>query len=133
MNIKQTLPIALSLCLFIGCKKTEDKADFKGTYKGKFIEVVDKTVISVDSEVNFTGQNYVATNGTGTFKIEDTSKVKFSMANIESMDYVANEVLHGEYSYVIKGDSLILNKIMLYPETANTIPYANQYRLKRVK
>lgn len=136
MNLKQALPVALGLFLFIGCQKTKDEVNFKGTYKGKFIEGAANIAASTDLEMKFNGSNYVATNGTGKFKIEDSSKVKFSMANIASMDYVANKVLHGEYNYVIKGDSLILNKIFPpidHPELTSMMSYRNQYRLKRIK
>jgi len=44
------------------------------------------------------------------------------------MDYIANKVLHGEYNYVIKGDSLILDKIFPpidHPELTSMMSYRN--------
>jgi len=79
--MKHALPIALGLCLFIGCKKNKDEVNFKGSYKGKFIEGAANITASTDLEIKFNGSNYVATNDTGKFKIDDSSKVKFSITN----------------------------------------------------
>jgi hypothetical protein len=137
MAIKQILPFALSLCLFMSCKKNNDKVVFNDTYTGKFIEGPVNQLVSVNTEVKFSGDRYAATNGTGIFTVENSSKIKFSMDYVSSMDYVGNKVLHGDYSYVIKGDSLILDKIFPSTEHHNTltstISYKNQYRLKRMK
>lgn len=137
MSIKLILPIALCLCLCMSCKKSNDKVVFNGTYTGKFIEGPVNQLVSVNTEVKFSGDGYAATNGTGIFTVENSSKIKFSMAYIASMDYVGNKVLNGDYSYMIKGDSLILDKI--FPSTehhytlTSTMSYKNQYRLKRMK
>ncbi len=48
------------------------------------------------------------------------------MAYIATMDYIGNKVLNGDYKFVIKGDSLILDRI------TSEINYKNQYRLKRM-
>nr|WP_068891302.1 hypothetical protein [Pedobacter panaciterrae] len=136
MTIKPILLIALSLCLFISCNTSNDKAGFSGTFKGQFIDGPVNQLVSISAEIKFNGDNYEATNGTGKFTVEDSSKVKFSMTNIESMDYIANKVLNGEYNYVIKGDSLILTKIfppVEHVESSLLIGYKNQYRLKRMK
>ncbi|ETZ20368.1 hypothetical protein N824_05140 [Pedobacter sp. V48] len=121
----------------MSCKKSDDKIVFSGTYTGKFIEGPVNQLVSVNTEVKFSGDGYAATNGTGIFTVENSSKIKFSMDYVASMDYVGNKVLQGDYSYVTKGDSLILDKI--FPSTehhytlTSTISYKNQYRLKRMK
>jgi len=126
MTIKQILPIALSLCLFMSCKKNNEKVVFNGTYKGKFIEGPTNELLSVDAEIKFDGTDYIATNGTGIFAVEN-SQIKFSMAYLATRYYIGNKVLNGDYKFVIKGDSLILDRI------TSEINYKNQYRLKRMK
>lgn len=134
--MNQILPIALCLVLLAGCKKDKPNNDFSGTYKGQFTDGPLNQLVSMNSEIKFDGKKYAANNGSGDFKIEDASIIKFHMANIESMDYVENKVLHGNYNYEIKGDSLILTKIfppVEHPESSLLIGYKNQYRLKRTK
>lgn len=126
MTSKQILPIALSLCLFMSCKKSNDKVVFNGTYTGRFIEGPVNQLVSVHTEIKFTNGDYIATNGTGIFTVEH-SRIKFSMAYMTFANYDGNKVLNGDYKYVIKGDSLILDRV------TTEINYKNQYRLKRMK
>lgn len=126
MTSKQIIPIALSLCLFISCKKSDEKIVLDGTYKGTFIAGPINKLVSVNTEIKFSGSEYFTTNGTGIFTVKH-SKINFSMAYTASMNNVTTSVLNGDYKFAIKGDSLILDGI-----TSET-NYKNQYRLKRMK
>ncbi len=69
--------------------------------------------------------------GNGAFVVNDSKTVVFKDKNAWTADFDWNLILNGDYSYQVKGDSLILIKNLNADPAANTIYNYYQYRLKR--
>jgi len=66
--------------------------------------------------------------GSGSYQIGSNNQAVFQDENPWTADFNWNLLLSGNYTYQIKGDSLILTKIF---EPSGSL--ASQYRLKKIK
>ncbi|WP_432713915.1 hypothetical protein [Pedobacter sp.] len=108
--MKKLLLLTLSIGLLWSCKSTENQAKFTGTFKGKFITGTPGATTATESQLTFNQSNYTSTKGSGTFKVLDKKVINFADENMWTANFDWNTILKGDYTYEVKGDSLILNK-----------------------
>ena len=136
---KHLAALAILTVLFFGCKKSADKnLPLQGTYTGELIvrPSTYQLIPNSPTEISFNSGNFIVkagdkpTRGSGNFKLENNLLV-FSDADIYTADFDWNRILNGNYSYQIKGDSLILKKtISLCKDPAqNCLTTIYQYNL----
>ncbi|MEJ5963545.1 hypothetical protein [Pedobacter immunditicola] len=121
--MKTMLILMMSICTILGCKENNASMTIDGTYVGKFIYGTPGSMISADSQVTFSGNNYNSTLGSGTYEVMNNNTVRFKDVNIWTANFDWNTILNRDYIYELKGDSLIMTK----PSNA-AVMY--QYRLK---
>ncbi len=124
----------LLLAGLAGCKKNNTKPVFNGTYSGKFTHGMEKNRATTDSEINFSGNSYTSTLGSGTFTVQKNNVISFEDKNFYTTEFDWNMILKQDYTYQIKGDSLILTK--KFPQVAKpgevkVTDWLYQYRLKK--
>jgi len=134
--MNKTILTLLLLVTLAGCKKNDPKPTFNGTYSGKFTFGTDKkNSTTKDAEVNFSNNNYSSTLGSGTFTVQKNKVISFTDKNYYTADFDWNMILNYNYTYEIKGDSLILTKKfdpVTDPERTLMANMFYQYRLKKV-
>ena len=127
------LLIALALS---GCQKDEKLPFLDGTYSGTFRTLVDKKEQVSDFEVVLDARRFVTNKGgagLGPFEVGTRNNVKFVDELFYTANFDWNTILTGDYNYQIKGDSLILDKIITLPTSGTTAGIYYQYRLKKIK
>lgn len=124
----------LLLAVLAGCKKDNTKPVFNGTYSGKFTHGMDKNRTTTDAEINFNGNSYTSSLGAGTFTVQKNNVISFDDKNFYTTEFDWNMILKHDYTYQIKGDSLILTKKFRpvpNAERAQMVDLFYQYRLKK--
>jgi len=124
--MRAMLILMTTLCTFLGCKENNASMTLNGTYAGKFTYGISGSMISTDSKVTLSGNNYNSTLGSGTYEVLNNHTVQFQDVNFWTADFDWNTILNRDYSYDLKGDSLILTK-----QVDAAIIY--EYRLKLQK
>ena len=119
------------MMVLTACEKEGAVAPIDGTYAGTFSIVVnDKEQIS-DFEVVLNAKRFRTTKGVGgqgPFEVLSNNKIKFTDENFYTANFNWAILLSGTYTYEIKGDRLILNKILENPVKGNYY----QYKLKKI-
>ena len=129
--MKKLIYLSLLILVLSACKKDGD-ISMAGTYTGTFRSYYQAQFYITDSKIKFTGNSYKVQKGTfgeGTFSRNENNIVAFKneMAYTQQPTYILN----GNYTYEVKGDSIILTEIKDYPEVALYLQSYKQYRLKR--
>jgi len=125
--MRTILILMMTICIPIGCKENNASITVNGTYAGKFTYVTPGgTRVSADSQVVFSENNYNSSLGSGTYEILNSNMIQFKDVNFWTADFDWNTILNRDYTYEIKGDSLIMTK-----QANAAIIY--QYRLKLQK
>jgi len=122
----------LSLC-FLSCKKDNSTQQLSGDYSGTFRTLAQgKLMLTQAFDVSLTEDRFKVTKGfkmgSGSYQIGSNNQAVFQDENPWTADFNWNLLLSGNYTYQIKGDSLILTKIF---EPSGSL--ASQYRLKKIK
>ena len=91
-----------------------------------------------DFDVSLTGDQFNVTKGSkigsGSYHTGSNNQVMFQDEIPRSGEYSWNLILSGNYTYLIKGDSLILTKNLKPGGPLELIEYNYyQYRLKKIK
>ncbi|MGF1923508.1 MAG: hypothetical protein ACQUHE_04970 [Bacteroidia bacterium] len=124
----------LSLGL-MACEKEENTAIIDGTYSGTFRTLINKKEQSTEFEVTLKDRRFVTNKGgagLGPFELGERNKVKFADELFYTANFDWNTILTGEYRYQIKGDSLILEKVIALPTSGSDAATYYQYRLKKI-
>lgn len=130
--------IYLSLLAFAlsGCEKEEEAIPLDGTYSGTFRTLVNNKEQISDFEVTLDDRRFITNKGgagLGPFEVGTRSNVKFVDELFYTANFDWNTILTGDYNYQIKGDSLILDKVVALPTSGTNPAIYYQYRLKKIK
>ena len=134
--MKKLIYLSLLAFTLTACEKEENLPLLDGTYSGTFRTLVDKKEQVSDFEVVLDARRFVTNKGgagRGPFEVGTRNNVKFVDELFYTANFDWNTILTGEYIYQIKGDSLILDKIIALPMSGTTAGIYYQYRLKKIK
>lgn len=125
----------LSFFLF-SCKKDENNPQLNGEYVGTFRTLVQGKLVMTDFNVSLIGDKFKVTKGnqmgSGLYETHTNNQAVFKDQNIWTADFNWNLILTGNYTYQVKGDSLILTKNLKAGGPLELIEYNYyQYRLKK--
>ena len=128
--------IYLSLLAFAlsACEKEEKPLVLDGTYSGTFRTVVNNKQQISEFEVELDNRRFITNKGgagLGPFELGENGNIKFVDELFYTANFDWNTILTGDYHYQVKGDSLILDKIVALPTRDPATYY--QYRLKKIK
>ena len=128
--------IYLSLLAFTlsACEKEEKLPLLDGTYSGTFRTLINNKEQKSDFEFELENRRFITNKGgagLGPFEVGENGNIKFVDELFYTANFDWNTILTGDYHYQIKGDSLILDKIVALPTRDPATYY--QYRLKKVK
>ena len=133
--MKKLIYLSLLAFTLTACEKEENLPLLDGTYSGTFRTLVDKKEQVNDFEVVLDSRRFITNKGgagLGPFEVGTRNNVKFVDELFYTANFDWNTILTGDYNYQIKGDSLILEKIVAIP-TSGTANVYYQYRLKKIK
>ncbi|MBC7615968.1 MAG: hypothetical protein H7202_07875 [Pedobacter sp.] len=133
--MKKLIYLSLLAFALTACEKEENLPLLDGTYSGTFRTLVNKKEQVNDFEVVLDARRFITNKGgagLGPFELGTRNNVKFVDELFYTANFDWNTILTGEYNYQIKGDSLILEKIVALP-TSGTAGAYYQYRLKKIK
>ena len=133
--MKKLIYLSLLAFTLTACEKEENLPLLDGTYSGTFRTLVDKKEQVNDFEVVLDSRRFITNKGgagLGPFEVGTRNNVKFVDELFYTANFDWNTILTGDYNYQIKGDSLILEKIVALP-TSGTANVYYQYRLKKIK
>lgn len=127
----------LSLC-FLSCKKDKPAQQLSGDYSGNFRTLVQGKLVMTDFDVSLSGDQFKVTKGSkmgsGSYQTGSNNQVMFQDEIPRSGEYSWNLILSGNYTYLVKGDSLILTKNLKPGGPLELIEYNYyEYRLKKIK
>lgn len=134
--MKKLIYLALFTLAFTSCEKEENPSFIDGTYSGTFRMLVNKKEQATDFEVTLNERRFVTNKGgagLGPFEIGARNKIKFADELFYTANFDWNTILTGEYTYQVKGDSLILDKIIALQTSGTDATTYYQYRLKKIK
>ena len=132
--MKRLIYLSLLAVVFSACEKDENLKLLDGTYSGTFRTVINNKEQKSEFEVTLDNRRFVTTKGGaghGPFEVGENGQIKFVDELFYTANFDWNTILTGDYSYQIKGDSLILDKFFL--TTLDRLPSLYQYRLKKIK
>ncbi|MEJ5994190.1 hypothetical protein WG904_07115 [Pedobacter sp. Du54] len=134
--MKKLLYVSTLAFALTACEKEEIPLVLDGTYSGTFRTLENKKEKISDFEVILDNRRFITNKGgagLGPFEVGRSGMVKFYDELFYTANFDWNTILTGDYSYEVKGDSLILIKTFL--ETAYKPNPSNyyQYRLKKIK
>jgi hypothetical protein len=139
---------SLILILGMSCKKYNaepDRSSFSGTYKGTLYSGLLNNYQTSNTEIHFDKNNYNSSNSiqrpgsnlytfgasTGTYEAKPGKKINFTNTpTFYTAEFDWGTILNGDYAYITKDDSLILNKVIKEQLPGGSLIY--QYRLKRL-
>ena len=133
--MKKLIYLSLLALALSACAKEEKPQLLDGTYSGTFRTVVNKKEQKNDFEVTLDDRRFITNKGgagLGPFEVDPNGKVKFVDELFYTANFDWNTILTGEYSYQVKGDSLILDKIIAIPTSGTDATTYYQYRLKNL-
>lgn len=134
--MKKLIYLSLAVLALLGCEKEEKQPLLDGTYSGTFRTLVNKKTQITDFEVTLTDRRFITNKGgagLGPFEVGARNNIKFVDELFYTANFDWNTILTGDYVYQVKGDSLILDKIIALPTSGTDAATYYQYRLKRVK
>ena len=134
--MKKIIYLSLLAFALTACEKEENLPLLDGTYSGTFRTLVNKKEQVNDFEVVLDSRRFITNKGgagLGPFEVGIRNNVKFVDELFYTANFDWNTILTGEYIYQIKGDSLILEKIVALPTSGTTAGIYYQYRLKKIK
>lgn len=130
--MRKIIYLSLFAFAFAGCEKENSLGQLDGTYTGTFRTMANNNERVTDFEVSLNAKRFTTTKGgagRGPFELLGNQKIRFDDELVYTANFDWSTLLGGEYKYEIKGDSLILNKILDTP--VKGVYY--QYRLKKTK
>ncbi len=130
--MKKLIYLSLLLIVLAGCEKEGTLVQLDGTYTGTFRTMVNNKEQITEFEVTLDSKRFTTIKGgagRGTFELLSKEKIKFTDELFYTANFDWSTLLNGNYTYEVKGDSLILNKTLENPVKDNYY----QYRLKKTK
>ena len=134
--MKKLIYLSLLAFALAGCEKEEKVTLLDGTYSGTFRTLANKKEQKSDFEVTLDDRRFITNKGgagLGPFELGTRGNVKFVDELFYTANFDWNTILTGEYTYQVKGDSLILDKVVALPTSGTDPTIYYQYRLKKIK
>ena len=134
--MKKLIYLSLFAFALSACEKEEKAILLDGTYTGTFRTLVNKKEQKTDFEVTLDDRRFITNKGgagLGPFEVGTRGNVKFVDELFYTANFDWNTILTGDYNYQVKGDSLILNKMVALPTSGTDPAIYYQYRLKKIK
>ncbi len=134
--MKRLIYLSVFTLGLLACEKEEKVPLLDGTYSGTFRTLVNKKEQKTDFEVTLDNRRFITNTGgagLGPFEVDDRGNIKFVDELFYTANFDWNTILTGQYSYEVKGDSLILDKMIAIPTSGTDPAIYYQYRLKKLK
>lgn len=134
--MKRLIYLSLFALALSACEKEENVPLLDGTYSGTFRTLVNKKEQQTEFEVTLENRRFVTNKGgagLGPYEIDNKGNVKFADELFYTANFDWNTILTGDYNYQVKGDSLILDKVVAIPTSGIDPAVYYQYRLKKIK
>jgi hypothetical protein len=132
--MKKLIYLSLFALSLSACEKDEQPLILDGTYSGTFRTGVHNKEQKSEFEIVLENRRFITNKGgagLGPFEVGENGMAKFYDELFYTANFDWNTILTGDYSYQVKGDSLILDKVVALPAMGPATYY--QYRLKKIK